>query len=58
MERSTYPFPLAAHSSHHSHYHRFLLGADQAVLDPFPKPYCLGALAGPMRRLAEGLNLQ
>jgi hypothetical protein len=58
MERPTYPFPLAANSSHHSHYHRFLLGADPAILAPFPKPYCIGALSGPMRRLAENLDLQ
>jgi len=57
MERSTYPFPLAANSSHHSHYHRFLLGADPSILAPFPKPYCVGALSGPMRPLAENLNL-
>jgi hypothetical protein len=57
MERSTFPFPLAANSSHHSHYHRFLLGADAAVLAPFPKPYCIGALSGPLRRLTENLNL-
>ena len=47
MDAATYPFPLAAHSSHHSRYHRFLLGADPAILAPFPKPYCLGALADP-----------
>ncbi len=58
MERSTYPFPLAANSSHHSHYHRFLLGADPSILAPFPKPYCIGALSGSLRRLTENLNLQ
>jgi len=57
MERSTYPFPLAVNSSHHSHYHRFMLGADPSVLAPFPKPYCVGALAGPMRSLAADLSL-
>jgi len=57
MEKSAYPFPLAADSSHHSHYHRFLLGADPAVIAPFPKPYCVGALAAPMGPLARNLNL-
>jgi hypothetical protein len=57
MHRQTYPFPLAAHSSHHSHYHRFLLGADPAVVAPFPKPYCTGALAGDFSSLAGDLNL-
>ena len=58
MERCTYPFPLAVNSSHHSHYHRFLLGADPATLAPFPKPYCVGALSGDLQRLAGNLNLQ
>ncbi|HEY5079059.1 MAG TPA: relaxase domain-containing protein, partial [Opitutaceae bacterium] len=58
MERCTYPFPLAVNSSHHSHYHRFLLGAEPATLAPFPKPYCIGALSGELRRLTENLNLQ
>lgn len=58
MERSNNPFPLAAHSSHHSHYHRFLLGAEPSVLDPFPKPYCLGAMSGLVGGLTAGLNLQ
>jgi len=58
MEIPTYPFPLAANSSHHSHYHRFLLGADPAVLAPFPKPYCFGALSRLMPRLTETPNLQ
>jgi len=57
MERSAYPFPLAATSSHHSHYHRFLLGADPSVISPFPKPYCVGSLGAPLGRLAEDLNL-
>jgi hypothetical protein len=57
MERSTYPFPLAVNSSHHSHYHRFLLGAEPSVLAPFPKPYCVGGLAAPLGRLAGDLNL-
>jgi hypothetical protein len=57
MERPTYPFPLAVNSSHHSHYHRFLLGADASVLAPFPKPYCTGALRGEMGRLADKLDL-
>jgi hypothetical protein len=57
MERSTYPFPLAVNSSRHSHYHRFLLGADPAILAPFPKPYCLGKLAAPLGTLAQDLNL-
>ena len=58
MDKSTYPFPLAANSSHHSHYHRFLLGADPSVLAPLPKPACIGALAGSMPRLTENLDLQ
>src|ERR1017187_1296411 len=58
MEKSTYPFPLAAHSSHHSHYHRFLLGADPSILAPFPKPCCTGSLSGPVCRLAGNLDLQ
>ena len=57
MERNTYPFPLAVNSSHHSHYHRFLLGADPSVVAPFPKPYCVGALAVQLGRLAGDLNL-
>jgi hypothetical protein len=57
MDGATYPFPLAAHSSHHSRYHRFLLGADPAILAPFPKPYCQGALAGPLHCLAQTLTL-
>ena len=57
MESGTYPFPLAVHSSHHSHYHRFMLGADPQVLSPFPKPYCVGALAAQLPALAEKLNL-
>jgi len=57
MDRSTYPFPLAVNSSHHSHYHRFLLGADASILAPFPKPYCVGSLSAPLRILAENLNL-
>jgi TrwC relaxase len=58
MERSTYPFPLAVNSSHHSHYHRFLLGADPSILAPFPKPYCLGKLAAELGPLAGNLSLQ
>ena len=58
MDRSTYPFPLAAHSSHHSHYHRFLLGADPAVVAPFPKPYCTGALSRDLAELSSSLDLQ
>ena len=57
MDRTTYPFPLAVNSSHHSHYHRFLLGVDPAVLSPFPKPYCLGALSGELPSLARNLDL-
>jgi hypothetical protein len=57
MDRTTYPFPLAVNSSHHSHYHRFLLGVDPAVLAPFPKPYCLGALAAELPALARDLDL-
>jgi TrwC relaxase len=57
MERGTYPFPLAVHSSHHSHYHRFMLGADPAVLSPFPKPYCVGSLAAQLPGLTGNLNL-
>jgi hypothetical protein len=58
MEESTYPFPLAANSSHHSHYHRFLLGADPSTIAPFPKPYCTGSVSGSIRRLTERLDLQ
>jgi TrwC relaxase len=58
MERTTYPFPLAVNSSHHSHYHRFLLGVDPRVLAPFPKPYCIGALSAGLAGLMEGLDLQ
>ncbi|MGA2016467.1 MAG: relaxase domain-containing protein [Opitutaceae bacterium] len=58
MDSSTFPFPLAANSSHHSHYHRFLLGADPSILAPLPKPYCVGALSGSMPLLAERLDLQ
>ena len=57
METSPYPFPLAAASSNHSSYHRFLLGADPAVIAPFPKPYCVGALAPQMGRLSGSLDL-
>ncbi|HEY4989600.1 MAG TPA: hypothetical protein VII09_07325, partial [Opitutaceae bacterium] len=57
METSTYPFPLAVNSSHHSHYHRFLLGVDASILAPFPKPYCTGALKGEMGSLTSELNL-
>ena len=57
MESSTYPFPLAVNSCHHSHYHRFLLGADPSILSPFPKPYCVGALSGFLGRLTSNLNL-
>jgi hypothetical protein len=45
-------------SCHHSHYHRFLLGADPSILAPFPKPYCVGTLAGSLGRLTQNLNLQ
>jgi hypothetical protein len=54
---ATYPFPLAAQSSHHSRYHRFLLGADAAVLAPLPKPACQGELVQPLRSLAGTLTL-
>ena len=57
MDKAAYPFPLAVNSSHHSHYHRFMLGADPAILAPFPKPYCVGALTGPMGSLTADLNL-
>jgi hypothetical protein len=57
MDRSTFPFPLAVHSSHHSLYHRFLLGADPSVIAPFPKPYCVGALAGSLGSLTRSLSL-
>src|SRR6202142_2284455 len=57
MEAPSHPFPLAAHSSHHSHYHRFLLGADPSVIAPFPKPYCVGALAASFPGLAGNLDL-
>jgi hypothetical protein len=58
MEKNTYPFPLAVNSSHHSSYHRFLLGVDASVLAPFPKPYCVGAMASEFGSLAGTLNLQ
>jgi TrwC relaxase len=58
MERTAYPFPLAVNSSHHSHYHRFLLGADASILAPFPKPYCVGRLATEFSQLAGNLDLQ
>src|SRR5277367_339361 len=57
MDRTTFPFPLAVNSGHHSHYHRFLLGADPSVIAPFPKPYCVGAIAKSMPGLAANLNL-
>lgn len=57
MDRCTYPFPLAVNSSHHSHYHRFLLGADPSVVAPFPKPYCVGAMRGVVSRLAQDMDL-
>ncbi len=57
MGRTTYPFPLAVNSSQHSHYHRFLLGADPSILAPFPKPYCVGGMVAQVRGLAEALNL-
>jgi len=58
MERPTDPFPLAVNSSQHSHYHRFLLGAEAPVIAPLPKPYCLGRLAPELPGLAAGLDLQ
>ena len=57
MERPTYPFPLAVNSSHHSHYHRFLLGVAPSVLAPFPKPYCIGSLGPELSGLTESLDL-
>jgi hypothetical protein len=57
MVRTTFPFPLAVNSSHHSHYHRFLLGADPSVIAPFPKPYCVGSLSGLMPGLTGSLSL-
>ena len=57
MEACSYPFPLAANSSHHSSYHRFLLGSDPSVIAPFPKPYCVGALAATLPALAADLDL-
>jgi TrwC relaxase len=57
MDDATFPFPLAVNSSHHSGYHRFLLGADPSVIAPFPKPYCVGALAGELPGLAGRLSL-
>ena len=56
-EASAFPFPLAADSSHHSHYHRFLLGADPSLLAPFPNPYCIGALSGTLPELTSCLDL-
>src|SRR5277367_4791797 len=57
MDRTTFPFPLAVNSGHHSLYHRFLLGADPSVIAPFPRPYCVGALAGELPSLAGSLSL-
>jgi len=57
MEPAPDPFPLAVNSSHHSHYHRFLLGADAAIVAPFPKPYCIGQLKSALPELAGGLDL-
>jgi hypothetical protein len=57
MERTTFPFPLAVNSRQHSHYHRFLLGADPAILAPFPKPYCKGSLGKSLCSLGESLTL-
>ena len=54
---STYPFPLAVNSSHHSRYHRFLLGAPEATLSPMPKPYCTGRLAPDLAVLTADLSL-
>ena len=52
------PFPLASGSSHHSLYHRFLLGADAAVIAPLPKPRCCGKVAPDLGPVALHLNLQ
>ncbi len=57
MQTCSCPFPLAVNSSHHSHYHRFLLGADPTVLAPFPRPYCTGAMAAEMPGLTANLSL-
>jgi hypothetical protein len=57
MEPAPDPFPLAVNSSHHSHYHRFLLGADAALVAPFPKPYCVGQLKAQLPDLADRLDL-
>jgi len=57
MSHSSYPFPLAVNSSHHSDYHRFLLGAEPGVLAPFPKPRCIGALAAALPDLSGDLTL-
>lgn len=57
MNAPTYPFPLAVNSSHHSSYHRFLLGASSEVLAPFPRPHCLGELAAELSELTDPLTL-
>jgi len=57
MTDSPAPFPLAVNSSHHSSYHRFLLGAPASVLAPFPRPECGGALAAELQHLAADLTL-
>lgn len=54
---TSHPFPLAVHSSRHSSYHRFLLGADPDLLAPFPKPDCIGTLAADLPELTTQLNL-
>jgi len=58
MERPSDPFPLAVNSSHHSHYHRFLLGAEGPIIAPLPKPYCIGRLVPELPGLADALDLQ
>lgn len=57
MTDSPAPFPLAVNSSHHSSYHRFLLGAPASALAPLPRPECSGALAPELPHLAADLTL-
>ena len=57
MAVHSYPFPLPVNSSHHSLYHRFLLGAQPEVLAPLPKPCCTGKLSQQLPAFCENLTL-